>query len=219
MDIEKVFKQRNWWDLLINLKIAKHITLFIANHTKLTPNHITMISFAFAFIAGVFFFKKSFILGAIFFQISYILDIVDGALARFTEQTSKFGAFLDVVTDWIKAPLLIVILLYRQEQLLLIVILLLLSFGCFVSRYNDMLFYTTKKSLSTSQEVSSSKIGRYLNLMKQKHIQPFPSTIEFEAMVLFFYPIFKIKLFLYLGILILLFNIVLKLYAILKKIS
>jgi len=78
-NIEKVFKQRNWWDLLLNLKIAKYLTYIIANYTKLTPNQVTFISFIFAVLAGVAFYFNYFVVGAILYQISYIFDIVDGA--------------------------------------------------------------------------------------------------------------------------------------------
>ncbi len=218
--IEKVFKQRNWWDLLINLKVAKYITYFVANYTKLTPNNITFISFIFAFFALIAISSHHYIFGAILFQISYIFDIVDGALARVKNLTSKFGAFLDVFTDWFKAPILITILLYQERKIeSLIAILMLLFWNCVANKYNDMLFFTTKKSLTTSKEVKSSKIGRYFEFMKEKHLIALPGIVEFEALVLFFYPIFLEDLFLYLGILLLLFNFVLKVYAISKKLK
>jgi len=219
-NIEKVFKQRNWWDLLWNLFIAKYVTYFIANYTKLTPNQVTAISFLFAFFAGIAFYYHFFILGAVLYQISYIFDIVDGALARVKKITSKFGAFFDVFTDWIKAPILIIILLYMTHEIIaLIIILLLLMWNCCANKYNDMLFYTTKKSITSSKEVSRSKIGKYFDYMKTRHIIALPGIVEFEALILFLYPVSQYKVFLYLSILLLLFNFILKTYVIVKKLK
>ncbi len=218
--IEKVYKQRNWWDLLWNLLFAKYVTYYIAKFTKFTPNQITAISFIFAIFAGIAFYFHYFILGAVLYQLSYIFDIVDGALARVKKIASPFGAFFDVFTDWLKAPTLIVILLFAmQETTGLILILLLLMWNCCANKYNDMLFYTTKKSISSSDAVSRSKIGQYFEYMKQKHIIPLPGIVEFEALILFLYPIFQNIIFLYLSIVLLLFNFILKIYVIVKKLK
>ena len=217
-DIEKVFKQRNWWDLIVNLKITKYLTYYIANYTKLTPNQITLISLIFAVFAGIAFLNQYYVAGAILYQISYIFDIVDGALARVTNQTSKFGAFLDVFTDWLKAPLLIIILLW-DKQFFLITILFLLFINCCINKYNDMLFFTTKKSITKSKEISKSKIGKYFEFMKAKYIQPLPGIVEFEALVLFFYPIFKSDIFLWLGIGLLLLLFLMKFFVVYKKLK
>jgi len=217
-DIEKVFKQRNWWDLIVNLKITKYLTYYIANYTKLTPNQITLISLIFAVFAGIAFLNQYYVAGAILYQISYIFDIVDGALARVTNQTSKFGAFLDVFTDWLKAPLLIIILLW-DKQFFLITILFLLFINCCINKYNDMLFFTTKKSITKSNEILKSKIGKYFEFMKAKYIQPLPGIVEFEALVLFFYPIFKSDIFLWLGIGLLLLLFLMKFFVVYKKLK
>jgi phosphatidylglycerophosphate synthase len=221
-DIKKVFKQRNWWDLIINLKIALFITQFFANRTKITPNQVTFISFLLAVFAGIAFFKDCFILGAFLYQFSYILDIVDGSLARVTKQTSKFGAFFDVFTDWIKAPILFVVLFIKLNQYnLLIILLLLLFFSCLVNKYNDMLFYQGSKSITKDIENKTSKsfIGKYFLFMKNNNIQAFPSTIEVEGLLLFLYPIFQNLIFVYLAFAILIFQISIKFFAILKKIK
>ena len=143
--IENVYKDRNWWDLLWNLKVAKYITYYVANYTKLTPNQITLISLIIAIFSGFAFYHSYFIIGAILFQLSYIFDIVDGALARVTNQNSKYGAFLDVFTDWFKAPLLVVVIFYNLNMPYFGEMIIFLYFiGCCANKYNDMLFYTEK---------------------------------------------------------------------------
>ncbi len=219
-DIEKIFKQRNWWDLLFNLRISKYIIYYVANHTELTPNQVTMISFVLAIFSGIAFYEHAFVVGALLFQLSYIFDIVDGALARVKGISTRYGAFLDVFTDWLKAPVLIIIVLYLQEEIsLLIITLLLLMWSCCANKYNDMLFYTEKKSLTQSDEISTSRIGQYFKYMKERHIIELPGTIEFEALILFFYPITEQSIFLYLALFLLFGTFLLKVYIIMKKLK
>ncbi|GAX86854.1 conserved hypothetical protein [Lebetimonas natsushimae] len=222
--IENTFKEKSWWAIIFNLLPAKYITYFVANKTNITPNQITFISFIVAILAGEAFFKGYFILGAILYQLSFIFDIVDGALARVTNQSSKFGAFFDVFTDWIKAPLLFVIIFLKTNHYYSLIFLLLLLFWlCLANKYNDMLFYKGTKSISKNiAEKSFSEmnfIEKYFFYMKKNHIQPFPSTVEVEGFLLFLYPIFQKDVFIYLGFIILIFQLAIKLYIIIKKIK
>lgn len=51
----------------------------------------------------------------IVFIIAAVTDIADGAIARSTGQTSRFGAFLDPVADKIMVSTALVLLVQRQE--------------------------------------------------------------------------------------------------------
>lgn len=219
-DIENVYKDRNWWDLLWNLKIAKYITYYIANYTKITPNQVTFLSFVIAILSGFSFWNNYFILGAFLFQLSYVLDIVDGALARVTNQFSKYGAFLDVFTDWFKVPFLLMILFYKLNMNYIGEFIIFLYFlNCCATKYNDMLFYTEKQSLTKNKSLKKSIIGKYFDFMKSKKLIPLPSTIEIEGLLLFLFPITKKFLFVYFAIGILLFQFLLKTYIIMKKLK
>lgn len=52
---------------------------------------------------------------AFIFILAAITDIADGAIARSTGQTSRFGAFLDPVADKIMVSTALVLLVQRQE--------------------------------------------------------------------------------------------------------
>jgi len=219
-EIKNTFKERSWWAIVASLSPSKYITYYIANYTNLTPNQVTLISFILAGIAGIAFWFGYFIWGALLYQLSYIFDIIDGSLARVKGISSKYGAFLDVFTDWIKAPILIIILLYTQNEIeWLLAILILLTWSCCANKYNDMLFYTEDNSLSRSSQIQQSKIGKYFKYMEKKHILPLPGIIEFEALILFFYPITGLNIFIYLAILLLSFIFLLKVYIIVKKLK
>ncbi len=219
--IEKTFKQKSWWAMIVDLLPAKYITFYLANRSKVSPNQITLLSFIFAVFAGVSFFYNSYISGAVLYQISYILDIVDGSLARVKNLSSKLGAFFDVFTDWLKGPLLIIVLFLKFNYINeLIIILYLLFLTALANKYNDRIFYTEKKSIINSSNMEQeSVIYKYFNFMQRKNINPLPGMVEFEALLLFFLPIFQEKIFVYLSIVLLVFLFTLKIFLIYKKIK
>jgi len=45
-----------------------------------------------------------------FYALSYFLDAIDGSVARYMKETSKFGAVLDMVTDRVSTALLLCLL-------------------------------------------------------------------------------------------------------------
>ena len=65
----------------------------------MSPNQITLLSILFALIAGGLIIFHQFVYGAIFFLVAGVMDVIDGAVARAKDQTTKFGGFLDGVSD------------------------------------------------------------------------------------------------------------------------
>lgn len=69
-------------------------------HIPLSPNHWTVFALI---IAGMGAFSIAFfqdlLLGLFFFVFAGVLDMVDGAVARARNEATKFGAFLDGVSD------------------------------------------------------------------------------------------------------------------------
>ena len=85
-------------------KFSKILT-WIAVRIGVTPNQITLISFAIGLYAAYQFALGDFwqiFFGAILLQISIIVDCVDGELARYKRKFSKLGAWLDAITDRVK---------------------------------------------------------------------------------------------------------------------
>ena len=92
---------REWDGIIsqyINRKFSRPTARFLADHTKATPNQITILSFLVGVASGLFFYDHS-LIGGLLAQISSVLDGVDGDLAVFSRQTSSFGGFLDSVLD------------------------------------------------------------------------------------------------------------------------
>jgi phosphatidylglycerophosphate synthase len=71
--------------------------------TSVTPNQITFLSLLFGLASAGFYFSgipDALVWGAIFLYVKVFLDNVDGNLARVRGTTSRFGRFLDSLTDF-----------------------------------------------------------------------------------------------------------------------
>jgi hypothetical protein len=85
-------------------KASKPLTR-IALRMGLTPNSVTLMSFAIGIAAAAAFAvgdRWALVLGAVLLQVSLVVDCVDGEVARATRQFSALGAWLDASTDRVK---------------------------------------------------------------------------------------------------------------------
>jgi CDP-L-myo-inositol myo-inositolphosphotransferase len=85
----------------VNRPISRLITRHVAN-LSITPNQITLFSFALAALAAIVMALPGWpalALGGALAQLSSIIDGVDGEIARLKRQQSAFGAWLDAVLD------------------------------------------------------------------------------------------------------------------------
>ena len=72
--------------------------------TPLSANHITIIQEIFDIIGAVLFACGRFVLGAVFLQLGFIMDNSDGEVARWKNQQSESGKFLDLIGHMIVIP-------------------------------------------------------------------------------------------------------------------
>lgn len=89
--------------------IARHfdrrISQFISRrlaHTPITPNQITLVGMTMGLIAALLLSRPGYwpkLIGALLFVFCVIVDGVDGEVARLKLKESRFGHYLDVVTD------------------------------------------------------------------------------------------------------------------------
>jgi CDP-diacylglycerol--glycerol-3-phosphate 3-phosphatidyltransferase len=71
----------------------------ILSKTGVTPNTLTLINLALNIVAAYVIAIGYFLPGGILVLVSGLFDLLDGALARFAKQTTKFGAVLDSTVD------------------------------------------------------------------------------------------------------------------------
>lgn len=85
-------------DYIITLFITNEISLVLTRillKTKITPNHVTLISILCGLFCGFCYAFGWFLPGSIFLFMSHILDCTDGNLARAKEIFSDYGRWLD----------------------------------------------------------------------------------------------------------------------------
>jgi CDP-diacylglycerol--glycerol-3-phosphate 3-phosphatidyltransferase len=129
---------------LINLRrnLAYRITgpvVRILSKSGITPNTLTFINLAVNLIAAYFIATGHFLLGGVLVLVAGLFDLLDGALARFTEQATRFGAILDSVVDRIsEAAILCGLLIWyipQEEAGLGIVLIFVVLIGSFLVSY------------------------------------------------------------------------------------
>ncbi len=101
-------------------KLALRITdptVALLSKSGITPNTLTLINLALNIVAACVIARGYFLLGGALVLVSGLFDLLDGALARFTRQTTKFGAVLDSVVDRIsEAAILSGLLIWYVSQ-------------------------------------------------------------------------------------------------------
>jgi CDP-diacylglycerol--glycerol-3-phosphate 3-phosphatidyltransferase len=111
----------------------------ILSKKGIKPNALTLINLALNIIAAYVITTGHFFLGGVLVLVAGLFDLLDGALARFTKQTTKFGAILDSVADRISEAAifcgLLIWYLSQQEASLEIVFVLIVLIGSFLVSY------------------------------------------------------------------------------------
>jgi CDP-diacylglycerol--glycerol-3-phosphate 3-phosphatidyltransferase len=129
---------------LINIRrdLAYRVTgpvVRILSKSGITPNVLTFINLALNIIAAYVIAVGYFLPGGLLVLAAGLFDLLDGALARYTKQTTKFGAILDSVVDRIsEAAILCGLLIWyipQEEAGLEIVLILVVLIGSFLISY------------------------------------------------------------------------------------
>jgi len=91
----------------------------LLSRTAITPSTITWLGFLLAISAAVLIVTGHLFVAGLIVLIAGFFDMIDGALARYTNQTTRFGAILDSTLDRLSeaAVLLGILVLYAREQL------------------------------------------------------------------------------------------------------
>ena len=71
----------------------------IFSKIPLSPNQWTLLSLVPALAAAFFLAKEKFLEAAFFFAFAAFIDLIDGSVARVLGRPTKFGAYLDTITD------------------------------------------------------------------------------------------------------------------------
>ena len=111
----------------------------ILSKSGITPNTLTLTNLALNIVAACVIATGHFLVGGVLILGSGLFDLLDGALARFSKQTTKFGAVLDSAVDRIsEAATLCGLLIWyvsQEDATLVIVLILVVLVGSFLVSY------------------------------------------------------------------------------------
>tara|TARA_B100000315_G_scaffold234363_1_gene248304 strand:+ start:5140 stop:5817 length:678 start_codon:yes stop_codon:yes gene_type:complete len=162
--------------------LSEPIAIFLSRF-NVTPNQVTVVSVFISIFSGLFFtfgeWKYSFV-GAIFLQLSVLTDHVDGSLARFTNQSSRFGELWDdMANKLIKFFVLLGMSFGAYRQIGNPMILLVGTIAIFNITYSSFLvsfFHNLKKELDLRESLS---------IMPEKKGTFFPASLFVYAVITF----------------------------------
>jgi CDP-diacylglycerol--glycerol-3-phosphate 3-phosphatidyltransferase len=107
----------------------------ILSKSGITPNMLTLANLVLNMVAAYVIATGHFLLGGVLILGSGLFDLLDGALARFTKQTTRFGAVLDSTVDRVsEAATLCGLLIWyvpqegAASQIILVLVVLIGSF-------------------------------------------------------------------------------------------
>lgn len=89
---------RNLKDLFYDLILKPFFKIMVK--MKITPNFITMVGFFIGLICAYYCHLANTWFAFLFWTLNRFIDGLDGVYARKTGQSSKFGGFLDITTDF-----------------------------------------------------------------------------------------------------------------------
>jgi len=106
--------------------------------SRLKPNNLTWIAMAISITAAAAIATNQLLIGGFLILLSGLFDILDGALARLTNQATRFGALLDSTFDRISDAMVLfgfLFLYIRSEGYTEIVLIFLALVGALLTSY------------------------------------------------------------------------------------
>lgn len=99
-------------NILIDISAAVNPAL---RRLGVTPNMLTFVSFAFGLACAYFVYQSHFITALVCLLISYLFDCMDGNMARMFNMVTKFGDYLDHITDLIEIICVLVAIIMNKS--------------------------------------------------------------------------------------------------------
>ncbi len=95
----------------------------ILNRVNISPNIVTIVGLGLVSLGAYFIYIQSFIIATFLLLVGNLCDAIDGLLARRYGKVSKFGAFLDSLTDRISdvLPLMAIAILFKDNLIFLVI--------------------------------------------------------------------------------------------------
>ncbi|MDP3734467.1 MAG: CDP-alcohol phosphatidyltransferase family protein [Nanoarchaeota archaeon] len=123
------FTDRPWWYRLYRATSIRFTRLILLSGIKINPNHITLLEVIMGISGSLLLLSSNIlvlIIGFVFLFAAYLFDCMDGELARYYQEFSSAGSYLDEVGHAIVDPLLFTVLaltLYFQSPSTIVMIM------------------------------------------------------------------------------------------------
>lgn len=183
---------KTWWALVCIYPLARPLTAWIVNRSRITPNQVTFCAMGLRLITAICFVTGTYwglIVGAIAYFLAYVCDCTDGTVARITGQTSELGRYLDHVADLI-GDVLILAALACAQGILLTPLVLGLAFmhiaECYISYLSGFAIPATKGS---STFFVFRWVNRYRRWWFDRNLKSFFSFPDYTALVFVIFPL------------------------------
>lgn len=118
----------------------------------LTPNQVTILGLLTALGSAYLVFSGEFILALIIWWLSRLLDALDGIYARATNQTSDFGAFLDIQFDMLAYSAMVIAFALQFPELSLQWLVILFCYVLCIAGALGLGSFENKRDLVDSSE-------------------------------------------------------------------
>lgn len=185
---------KTWWAFIFVYPLARRLTVFIVNHTQISPNQITFVAMALRGVTVLSFAtatRGGLLLGALTYCLAYVCDCTDGTVARLKKQSTELGRYLDHVADLVGDILILAVLAWTQGMLLTPLVLAMLFMHiaeCYMS-------YLAGFALPSKNEPRPSNIlfdlfNRYRDWWFLRNFKSFISFPDYNALVFVFMPVF-----------------------------
>jgi phosphatidylglycerophosphate synthase len=141
----------DFWTNQVCRRIAAVFVILI-NHTPITPNIVTIASFAVNMAANYQLLNNHLGLAALLFFFAYVLDCADGQLARLRDVVSNFGRFFDPVLDGLKDLITFLVLIAYFSDSNLFILSLIGMFNVSASIVFDWVRHTIQNRPKDEKE-------------------------------------------------------------------
>jgi len=186
-DADAAMSLKTWWALLCIYPLARPLTVWIVNRTRISPNQITFAAMGLRLTTAICFFTATrwgLVVGALTYLIAYVCDCTDGTVARLKQQSTELGRYLDHVADLVGDFLILAILAWTQNLLFSPIVLGMLFMHiaeCYISYLAG--FALPEKHEPKATNFIFDYVNKYRDWWFLQNIKSFISFPDYNAFV------------------------------------
>ena len=179
----------DFWTNQVCRRIAAVIVITI-NPTPITPNIVTIVSFAVNMAANYQLLNNQLGMAALLYFFAYVLDCADGQLARLRDVVSKFGRFFDPVLDGLKDLITFLVLIACFSETNLFYFSLIGMFNVSASIVFDWVRHTIQNKPKDEKEAPKNYLQKlgivFWSVPSRNFIIVFSFIMQYPAAIVYY---------------------------------